>query len=118
MAFGNRPIFSKTLEKLTGILTPAHVMHRRPTEQIALNEVGVAQANTAPEHAVSRANRLAYVLMALLGNVSQVHSKTIHVTLAPAMGLCAMATLSAAKGGAKTFSSRHRAHLRSRTVPM
>lgn len=101
----NGPIFGQTFEKLTRVLTPANVMHRWTTEQIAFNEVGVAKTNPATEHTVDSTPIVAHILVALLCNVCEVDSKAIHVALAPSVRLRTFPTLGAAERSAKALTT-------------
>lgn len=105
VALRNGPIFGQTLEKLTRVLAPANVMHRRTTEQIAFNEVRVAKTNPATEHTVDSTPIVAHILVALLRNVCEVDAKAIHVAAAPSVRLRALPTLGAAKRGAKALTT-------------
>mmetsp|Transcript_126297 Transcript_126297/g.351895 ORF Transcript_126297/g.351895 Transcript_126297/m.351895 type:complete len:817 (-) Transcript_126297:514-2964(-) len=108
---GDRPLLREALEALARVLAPAHVVQGGLGQQVPLHEVGVAEADAAPEHAVLPARRLAHVLVALGGHVRQVDPEAVHVAPVPAVLLDAMGAARATERRAQALAAGGRASL-------
>eukprot|EP00443_Scrippsiella_acuminata_P047213 CAMPEP_0115272058 /NCGR_PEP_ID=MMETSP0270-20121206/54425_1 /TAXON_ID=71861 /ORGANISM="Scrippsiella trochoidea, Strain CCMP3099" /LENGTH=128 /DNA_ID=CAMNT_0002688449 /DNA_START=143 /DNA_END=526 /DNA_ORIENTATION=+ len=110
--FGDRPLLCEALETLAGVLAPTRVVQSGLGEQVALDEVGVAKADAAPEHAVLSPGGLAHVLVAFRSYICEVNPKAIHVAPIPVVLLSAVLAPCAAQGRTQPFATGCWASLR------